>query len=182
MLTWVDSIEKLEPIPDPVMQGWAAKPKILSTALQACFPEGWHLSCRSQGPATLLDEETLFLNLNSSKGWVRESGMCSLALPLTYGRVSMPLSTYENYSEALDNLGNKPIGQTLLYNDPTVTRGPFSFAWIMPIHPLFAILKSLDTTESFGFLARRSLFQSNHHPLMITEAFFCSLSNHPLSC
>jgi chorismate-pyruvate lyase len=115
--------------------------------------------------------------------WIREVLFHNTLIPLTYGRVVMPYSTYQHHQAVLDALGNRPIGKTLLYANPTVTRSAFEFACLDETHLLFqqacrgeaCLAHRQDTPRpDIGppLWARRSLFMWENHPLSITEVFF----------
>ncbi len=134
---------------------------------------------------------TLIAQRCVANDWIREVLFHNTQGPLTYGRVVMPFSTYQYHQTALDALGNCPIGKTLLYANPTVTRSAFEFACLEKTDELFqqallscqrklassSNINPLDWMPAFAGMtkllwARRSHFTWASHPLSITEVFF----------
>ena len=131
------------------------------------------------------DEVAALKCYDTTQGFVRETYLGDTGNPVVYARVTMPQSTYQFKKFELDNLGNKPIGETLLYQDPTLTRSEFEVKRVtcndellfdILVHDNFykaEIVKSARVNELW---ARRSFFTISGNPILITEVF---LSNIP---
>ncbi len=98
-----------------------------------------------------------------------------------------PNQTYLTYKTELDNLGNRPIGETLLYSNPTTTRSDFEIKRITQddellfdelVHTNFyraVIERNARVPELW---ARRSVFTLQGHPLLITEVFLSDIPDY----
>jgi chorismate-pyruvate lyase len=178
-MIWSDSLETLNAPPIP-LQDWLLKPFVLTDSLKQCHTE-LALTLLQQGPQSLSLEYQHYLNSSTTEGWSREIITHDHQNPLTYGQVSMPITTYLAYQQSFDQLGTNPIGQTLLYNKSNVIRGPFSFGMLSASHPLFVTLQSLCPQNKIpAFWARRSLFLWDKLPLMVLEVFFPTLPDYPM--
>lgn len=178
-MIWVDTLEMLSPPPASVLSEWVSRPTILSQALDQVFPNRC-LVVKSQGEGILSEEEQRYLQTSEKRAWIREIHMDSEGKVLTYGRVSMPYTTYQHHQQMLDSLGDKPIGKTLLYNNPLVERSAFSFTLIHQEDPCYPLLQKWDPSHADTWVARRSRFTWEGFPLIITEIFFPVLENYLL--
>ncbi len=104
---------------------------------------------------------------------------------LAWGRVVIPMETYQAYEKSFGSLQDKPIGETLLFNNPEVRRGPFEYAKLTP--PLSVLTgcasqaclsregrdeNTLNDKQSQSpCYARRSIFYWRGLPLLVEEIF-----------
>ena len=96
---------------------------------------------------------------DSEKHFVREVELYGDGVRLTYGRVTIPSKTYDQYAELFGSLGEEPIGEKILYRLEGVEREAFEYAY-------------LEDKSCWG---RRSIFTINGYPLLVTEGFFSTL-------
>ena len=89
--------------------------------------------------------------------------------PLIYAEVSMPNETHRAYEKQFGELGQKPLGETLLYHNDAVTRGPFEFMQLTETDLLFQ--NAFLYLKNKNLWARRSTFYWKNHPLTIVEIF-----------
>jgi chorismate-pyruvate lyase len=156
------------PLPDPLWR-WLQQPK-LTQALQQHYPSH-QLKVISQGMSTLLYEESILLpELESKRCWLREICHCNQEQPLIYGRVMVPELTYLQHADELNQLKNRPIGDTLLFKNPQVIRSAFHYAKLDEYAPFYQRSCELLGPAAF-FYARYSIFQWQNYPLIITEIF-----------
>ena len=89
--------------------------------------------------------------------------------------------TYQQYAETFDNLGDRLIGESLLYTNPKTTRRQFEFAKLAPEHPIYQDALSGIPSEKHGenLWARRSIFFIDTNPLMITETYLPDCPPYP---
>ncbi len=136
---------------------WLTKPYELSKHFQLLIPSDKNYEFR-------LEQESWVENLekNSEKIFERWSTHRanlnhSDSNILAWGCVQIPEPTYQAYQEQFGDLKNKPIGQTLLFNNPEVIRGAFEYA-------------NLKINQN-NYWARRSCFYWQGLPLWVIEIF-----------
>jgi chorismate-pyruvate lyase len=166
-------------IPSPVDE-WIRKPFVLSEALKrVCDNFAVEISDQSIKPL-YADEIAVLKCYGAETGYVRETYLGDSGNPLVYARVSMPEATYEAYKVQLENLGSKPIGETLLYREPSFTRSEFEVKRLCQddellfdalVHHQFYKAVIAGDTQSSELWARRSVFNLSGNPLLITEVF-----------
>lgn len=164
----------------PSVSEWLRKPFVLSEALRRVC-DNFSVKISDQSVKSLYADEIAALKcFESELGYVRETYLGDTTNPLVYARVSMPVSTYEVYKTQLENLGSRPIGETLLYKDPTYTRSEFEVKRLsqddellfdaLVHHHFYRAVISKDAS-SHELWARRSVFKLSGNPLLITEVF-----------
>src|SRR3990170_4724838 len=178
------SSTNMDHIPEPVRQ-WLFQPYVLSNSLRKVC-ENFCVEVTEQCVKYLYADEVAALKCyDTTQGFVRESYLGDHGNPLVYARVTMPETTYEFKKFELDNLGNRPIGETLLYKDPTLTRSEFEVKRItcddellfdVMVHENFFRAEIEKVAPVKELWARRSFFTIAGKPLLITEVF---LSNIP---
>lgn len=157
---------------------WLEKPYILTQALkrvcQAC-----EVNLIEQSfAATVYSDEQALLSLEPNEAtWVRQVFLQGDQVPWVYARVVIPATTYAHYQQDFANLGTKPLGETLLYQQKNVKRGLFEYAYLPNQYPLFKKIFSYlpSVTPAQALWGRRSLFWLNHDPLLVTEFFLPDL-------
>ncbi len=173
-------------VPD-VLREWLCKPFVLSRALRkVCAQFTVHITDQRVKPL-YADEIAALGCYETSNGYIRETYLGDENHPFVYARVTMPESTYLMYKAELDNLGNRPIGETLLYSNPTTTRSDFEIKRITQddellfdelVHTNFykaVIERNARVPELW---ARRSVFTLHGHPLLITEVFLSDIPDY----
>jgi chorismate-pyruvate lyase len=165
-------------IPESIRE-WLCKPFVLSKALRRVC-DNFAVEISDQRIKYLYADEISALKCyDQETGYIRETYLGETGNPLVYARVTMPEVTYLANRTALDNLGNKPIGETLLYNDPSMTRSVFEVKKLTQDDELLfdAIVHEnfyryfIEKTVSNDLWARRSVFTISGNPLLITEVF-----------
>src|SRR3989338_6914169 len=109
--------------------------------------------------------------LLESQGWVREICHQVNGQRVIYGRVAIPQKTYELMQQELSALGDRPIGDTLLFHHRGVRRGRFEFAVIDAKEADYHIAFQVLGIKKGKLWARRSIFYWYEQPLIITEIF-----------
>lgn len=88
--------------------------------------------------------------------------------------------------EVFESIGNRPIGETMLYNDPAVVRGDFEIKRITHDDPLlfdavvhqnFYEAEYAEENNWKELWARRSKFYISDKPLLVTEVFLLPISS-----
>jgi chorismate-pyruvate lyase/SAM-dependent methyltransferase len=166
------------------LQEWLTKPAVLTTALKRVC-NNLTLVVKDEQVKHMLTQELLALgNHESTLGYVRETCLGGEGNPLVYARVTMPYNTYLLKREALEKLGTRPIGETLLYNDGEITRSPFEIKKITQddellfdalVHQNFfqAVIERKAIVPELW--ARRSTFTFGEHKLLVTEVFLANI-------
>ena len=128
------------------------------------------------------DEALVFnkSNVDASTALVRRVFLEGNNRPMIFARVIVPESTYLNYRSEFTNLGSKPIGNTLLYNDEKVSRRDFEYNVIDSNSSVFHELKGLNQMlNEDHFWARRSVFDFPKGPILISEVFLKDIPLYP---
>lgn len=167
-----------------LIRRWLFEPYVLSASLRKVC-EHFSVEVSEQSVRDLYADEVAALKCyDTTKGFVRETYLGDPGNPVVYARVTMPQATYESKKIELDNLGNKPIGETLLYNDPTLTRSEFEVKRItcndellfdVLVHENFYKAEIQKISRVNELWARRSCFTVSGKPLLITEVFLANI-------
>jgi chorismate-pyruvate lyase len=170
-----------------LVRDWLYKPHVLSKALRkVCHDFTVEVTDQSIKPL-YADEVAALKCYEDAQGYIRETYLGGKNNPLVYARVTMPPATYMTRKEELDNLGNRPIGETILYKDANLSRSEMEVKRITEndellfdamVHKNFynaVIQKSSRMPELW---ARRSIFKLSGNPLLVTEVFLANLPDY----
>lgn len=164
-MKWVSELNKLSDQPDVNTAKWLTKPYVLSAMMKKCFST-FSLSILSHRFDTPSVDDKNKLALDpTEQPFIREVELLGDGVPMTYGRVTIPLATYQRYQSLFETLDNQPMGEKILYNNPNVTRSSFEYAYL---------------TEK-AYWGRRSIFFMGDAPLLVTEGFYATLPEYPTS-
>ena len=180
------SSTNLDTIPETVRR-WLSEPYVLSESLRKVC-EHFTVEVTEQRVKTLYADEVAALRCyDTTQGFVREAYLGDTGNPVVYARVTMPQSTYQLKKSELDNLGNRPIGETLLYKDPTMTRSEFEVKRItsddellfdLLVHNNYYKAEIEKIARINELWARRSFFTISGNPILITEVFLSNIPNY----
>jgi chorismate-pyruvate lyase len=169
----------LSDVPDCLRQ-WLFEPYVLSQSLRRVC-ENFGVEVSDQCIKHLYVDEVAALKCyDTTLGFVRETYLGDRGNPIVYARVTMPQTTYESKKFELDSLGDRPIGETILYGDPTLTRSEFEVKRItgndellfdLLVHDSFFKAEVERKAQVNELWARRSFFTISGNPLLITEVF-----------
>lgn len=120
------------------------------------------LKLKSSGLKAPISDEKDTLNTEQNCH-IREIYCLGNDRKISFGRTCIPKKTMNNQ---LNNLGNQPIGETLLYNNPDVSRSDFEYV---------KLSKNNEYLPNFSGWARRSIFTIDQNSLLITELFLDNL-------
>jgi chorismate--pyruvate lyase len=109
------------------VSGWLYKTYVLTKALRETY-DHVRVHVIDQQKDNLLEFEKLIIN--DSEGYVRQVFLLGDETPQVYARVAVPNPVYLKYESEFLNLGDKPIGETMLYNRPDIKRGKFTYKQI----------------------------------------------------
>lgn len=90
--------------------------------------------------------------------------------PLVFAHSVIPMASLTGPWLHLAKLGNRPLGATL-FADPRISRRPLEFRCLDQRHPLYLRASQCLATLPARLWARRSLFASQGHPILVTEVF-----------
>lgn len=164
---WYDeqhAADLLSPL-DEGQRAWLLDSGSLTRRLRACTRGAVEHDLRYAGWAHLLADEVALMPAGQQY-WVREIDWRLQGCRWVAARVVIPEVTL---TAELRNVGGRSLGE-ILFADPTVQRGPFEFACLMPGHPCHQ-LASAGAETGTAFWARRSLFYRQAKALLVTEVF-----------
>lgn len=151
MISWVDSLAKLNVAETHPIYSLLMANGTLSTILRSRC-DVLSIQVIKQELATASVEEQQLLNISEDNSFIREVFLLGDQQPLVKARVVAPMRSYLQFKNTLDNLGEKPIGETFLYTQ-AYTRSPFQYTRIQ------------------DKLTRRSVFDLQSYPIMVQEKF-----------
>jgi chorismate lyase len=168
---WVEELITLAPTAD--ISQWLTKPYILSKALKRVC-QTLSVKVIAQNFNAAFDDEYPILNMEPHEHpFIRQVFLQGDNIPLTYGRVVIPTKTYHQHVEKFINLASNLLGETLLYGNPNVKRGPFEYGEFNKsselIKEIYIHLPDMFPCESLW--GRRSVFWIKQDPLLVTEVF-----------
>lgn len=146
---------------------WLTEAYVLTQAIKSKY-KNYSLQLIKQELTATPIEDQQALNI-SEQSFVRRVLQSGDNIPLCYARTTIPLITFEKYRAEFENLGEQPIGETLLYNNPAVTRSEFEVCCITSANPLLQEAINAANQTFAELWARRSVFWLEKHPLLITE-------------
>lgn len=149
---WYTNIEKLGIQADNHYYPWLTKPQSLSVAMkQLCKELTVEVFSQKLGGASA--EEQALLNIQEDNSLIREIYLCGDGKRWSYGRVIVPNAVYLKRQYDFDTLGDRPLGETLLFGRLNVTRSVFEYT-------------NIDTQW-----ARRSVFDLAGDKIIVMEMF-----------
>lgn len=177
---WVNTVAKLSIQPCEKMIDWLTKPTILSQALRRVC-QNLTVNLISQEFANAIEDEYQILNIDKNEcPLVRKVFLEGSGQPLTYGRVIIAPLTYRRHFSQFDALHTSPIGESMLYHNPEVTRDPFEYTSVDENGLLFQEIQQKLPSGSIQapLFGRRSVFWMKQDPLLVTEFFLPTLPSY----
>lgn len=163
--TWLNNASDIPTTADSSARHWLIKPHVLSDAMaRHCNHLKLDLLAMQFEPAH--PDEALALQ-TIEPCLVRQVAFYGDDQVWTFARTVIPAKTYFAYQQAFDQLNEKPIGVSLLYNNDKVTRSPFEYS-----QQDLSAFDLCPFQQQGKALARRSIFYIDSHPLLISE-YFC---------
>ena len=179
MTEWSSSLPSNSEIPS-LFKTWLTRSPQLSTVFKKLCQ---HLSLQKlqQAWQACFNDEASTLALNSAYDClVREIFLLGDNTAWSFGRVVIPRQTYNHWPNEFDNLDNQPIGESLLYNNPVVTRSAFSYLMLTARDPLFHNVTQPLNLIVDSLWARRSIFHiAPNKPLLITDVLLPNIPPYP---
>lgn len=168
---WYDSFRQAC-LQRPKLRGngsfWLQAEGSLTRHLQLRCRNSFHVEVVNEGFAPPSLEEALTLDIpRRQHAWIREVRLCGDDTPWVLARTIIPLATLEGRGRRLRHLGRKPLG-AWLFSHREWSRGPLQAGLCQP----------LDADQPR--YARRSVFASDNHSLLVGEYFLPALLSQPL--
>ena len=175
MPVWHKKHDPIMPPPPTHMVKWL-KTQVLSKALRKIVPNlGLEVVSQATGKPHADEAKKLMLQSTDALPLIRQVNIGAPNSTCLYCRVVVPSTLYQQEKQTFDTLGNRFMGETLLYNQPNVHRSQFEYAVLTRQHVLYqeALKHSQSLLPQFPteLYARRSIFYLPVLPLLITEVF-----------
>lgn len=168
--------------PHPNIYDWLVKPNNLTETIKKTGA-AFSLQVLNQSIGKPFADEINAFNkypITASVALIRNVLLKADTQPVIFARVIVPESTYLNYQDAFNTLGNAPIGNTLLYNNPCVLRKQFEYKLLNSQDSIFLTLQTLHPAINESNLwSRRSVFIMKKEGLLITEVFLNTIPLYP---
>lgn len=147
---------------------WLQAEGSLTRHLQLRCRERFHVEVPNEGFALPTREEARTLGIpHRQRAWVREVRLCGDGEPWVLARTIIPLDTLKGRGRRLRHLGRVPLG-AWLFSHRAWHRGPLQTG----LNPA--------PTPGAPHCARRSIFTSGDHGLLVGEYFLPGLLNQTL--
>lgn len=147
---------------------WLQAEGSLTRHLQLRCRESFHVEVANEGFALPTRDEALTLGIpRRQRAWIREVRLCGDGTPWVLARTLIPLNTLNGRGRRLRNLGRVPLG-AWLFSHRAWSRGPLQAG----------LCREASTSEPQ--CARRSIFSSGDHRLLVGEYFLPELLAQPL--
>jgi chorismate lyase len=125
------------------------------------------------------DEATLVRVPVQRLAHVREVVLVADGTPVVFAHSVVAAGDLHGAWRSVGRLGERPLASAL-FADPRVTRGALAYRRLDARHPLYARAATLGLELAAELWARRSSFQRNGRPLLVTEVFLPSLTTRAL--
>lgn len=157
------------------LRAWLTGSDSLTQRLRLACGSDFNVRVQGQSWCRPSENERQILTMRPAEyGFTREVVLACGDQPWVFARTVMPRATLSGRRRRLMCLGNKPLGE-LLFTERAVTRGELQIARLRPEHALFkrieTQLKGVDMQDVDELWGRRSVFQYNAYPLMVSEWF-----------
>jgi len=115
------------------------------------------------------DEREALKLASRERAWIREVVLAVDGVPCVAAHSVTPLNASVGVWQGIRRLRARPLAE-LLYGDVSVTRSTLSSRRINARHPLYELgAAQVSGCLPHGFVARRSVFERQQSPLMVTE-------------
>ncbi|MFL1407448.1 chorismate--pyruvate lyase family protein [Marinobacter sp. M1N3S26] len=146
---------------------WLQVEGSLTRHLQLRCRESFHVEVANEGFSLPSREEALTLGIpHRQRAWIREVRLCGDGRPWVLARTIIPLDTLNGRGRRLRHLGRIPLG-AWLFSHREWSRGPLQAGLCHGVDP--------DAPRC----ARRSVFSSDNHRLLVGEYFLPALLDQP---
>lgn len=165
-------------------QGWLAHPHSLQRSLRPWLIDRGSLTQRLKAHCATFrvvplatglarpnaDEHAILGLMPGTRAYVREVLLLCDGVPVVFAHSVLPLTGLRGGWNGITQLGSRPLGEAL-FSDHRILRQPLAFCHLRPGHPLFRTIEQQHPLNVSELWARRSVFNLNRHPLLVTEIF-----------
>jgi chorismate--pyruvate lyase len=152
---------------------WLTKPPVLTQALARVYGGPISIEVLNQSQSQLEEDECT--SPENRLGLLREVFLMADHTPQVYARVTVA-NPHQELVSRFTVLGNRPLGQTLLYNNPQIVRSDFTYRHFPSFcrgesskHPNFC---------NEALWARRSTFFWHEAQITVSEYFSPTIKNY----
>lgn len=158
----------------PKLRFWLTDTGSLTWQLQQVCEQRFSVGLLQSGWQRPLLDEALALKQSPSRfAFTREVHLLDGEAPQVYARTLIPVRTYHAMRARFDTLGNRPLGE-MLFNDPSLSRGPIEVAHLQPAQTLFELATRHLQQQPAEMWARRSCFYLGGRAILVNEIFLPS--------
>jgi chorismate--pyruvate lyase len=169
--TWQSPL--LQSLP-PALRFWLTATGSLTRELQQVCDDDFAVTLLASGWQKPLTDEARVLHLPARQlAFTREVQLLDGAAPQVYARTVIPQRTYHAMRARFDSLGTQPLGE-MLFNQPSLKRGPIQVARLIPGQTLFAMATRALQRQPDELWARRSCFYLHGRGMLVNEIFLPS--------
>ena len=121
------------------------------------------------------DERDALGLASRERAWIREVVLAVDGVPCVAAHSVTPLNASVGAWQAMRRLRARPLAE-LLYDDSSVRRSALSSRRVNSRHPLYALgAGQIPGRSPYALVARRSVFERQQAPLMVTECMLPAL-------
>lgn len=158
-----DSLSEVE----PALRGWISTTGLLTHKLGSATGS-YAVEVELEKPSALSAEEAKLLGCAVQPALLREIELDTEKRACIFARTLIPDSTLRDHPWLAD-LGDSPLGETLLRRRGDVTRSGFEIAQLDPDDELYAKAASRLVADPEALWARRSVFRIGQAGLLVYE-------------
>jgi chorismate--pyruvate lyase len=161
-------------LPYPIGGGdyrpWLIHPGSLTQRLRDCCQE-FSVSQVGQRQGHPYRDEAGLLGMRAGdRAILRDVYLHCDSAPVVFAHSVLPFSSLQGPWHGLDQLGTRPLGESLFAN-PAVVRTPLVFCKLGTHHELYRQAVSVLKDKPRSLWARRSVFSLKGAPILVTEVF-----------
>lgn len=149
------------------MRSWLQDRGSLTARLRALAGDSFQVTVLQQRWAKPRLDEAQALGIPTHQyALIREVILSGNGGPWVYARSVLPIKTLSGPLRFLRKFGNRPLGE-LLFNNAAIQRGAMEIA----VWPPVLLSHTPSSQHAKPYLARRSIFQYRHTPMLVSEVF-----------
>jgi chorismate lyase len=157
------------------LASWLTDSGSLTQRLQTHNKHGFSVQLLSTYWMKPLADESLSLGIPLTEmAYQREVRLMDGQQAKVYARTVIPLAAFQAMQQRFDTLGNRPLGD-ILFNDPSVKRGPIEIACLKPGQWLYEMAVLEESYRPEQLWGRRSHFYLSGKKILVNEIFLPTL-------
>lgn len=151
------------------LRDWLLDTGSLTQRLQA-HHQAFQVRVIGEGNFPANSDELELLNSKAGDCFIREVVLECDGHASVFARTVIPQITLSGPGQRLTSLGSKPLGAAL-FADPDMRRDISQLAQFNDNSDMARLCRALHLSFRYPIWGRRSLFQLQNHPLLVTEVF-----------